>query len=254
MKKIDLLIEIMARLRSEKGCPWDKMQTHETLKGYLLEETYEVLDAIDKADYVALKEELGDLLFQIIFHCQIESEKNEFSFDDVCEAIAEKMISRHPHVFSNKKYDSPEEVSKQWHERKKEEGKIKDSIFDGIPTTLPALLRAQRIQSRASKVGFDWDNIKDAIPKVFEEITELNEKIIKGSKEEIEEELGDVIFSIVNIARLLKINSEDALRKSSNKFVHRFNHIEKTAKDSGRSIEDMSLREMDEIWEATKKL
>ncbi|HIJ59292.1 MAG TPA: nucleoside triphosphate pyrophosphohydrolase [Nitrospirae bacterium] len=254
MKEIDLLIEIMSKLRSNNGCPWDKVQTHQSLKGYLLEETYEVIDTIDRSNYDELKEELGDLLFQIIFHSQLASEKGFFDFKDVCSIIAKKMISRHPHVFSDKKFDSLEEVSKQWQERKKEEGKNKESIFDGIPSELPSLLKAQRIQSRASKVGFDWDDVKDAMPKIYEEIDELRDNINRGNSEGIEEELGDILFSIVNVARLLKINSEDALRKTVNKFILRFHHIETFAKDTGRSINDLTLKEMDELWEATKKL
>ncbi|MCX8026406.1 MAG: nucleoside triphosphate pyrophosphohydrolase [Thermodesulfovibrionales bacterium] len=247
------LVKIMQQLRSEKGCPWDKVQTHATLKPYIIEETYEVIDAIDNQDSKALKEELGDLLFQIIFHCQLAEERGEFNINDVCRFIQDKMIRRHPHVFADMTFETPSEVSRQWEERKKEEGKNKDSIFDGIPKHLPSLLMAQRVQSRANKVGFDWDNIGDVISKLKEEIQEFEKVLKEGNKQRCEDEIGDMLFSIVNISRHLKINAEDALRRCVKKFITRFAEIEKHAKQHGKKLSDMTLDEMDEIWQRAKE-
>lgn len=246
------LVKIMRDLRSEKGCPWDKVQTHETLKPYIIEESYEVIDAIDSQNPNSIKEELGDLLFQIIFHCQIAEERGDFSIYDVCRCIQEKMIRRHPHVFADKAFDTPTEVSKQWEERKKEEGKNKQSILEGIPKRLPALLMAQRVQSRASKVGFDWNALDDVIPKLREELEEFENAINDTDKKRCEEEIGDILFTIVNISRHKKINAEDTLRKTVKKFINRFAEIEKHAAKEGRNISDMTLKEMDEIWEKSK--
>lgn len=250
---IEALVKIMQQLRSEKGCPWDKVQTHATLKPYLIEEAYEVIDAIDNQSPNALKEELGDLLFQIIFHCQLADERGEFSLKDVCRFIQDKMIRRHPHVFADMTFETPSEVSRQWEERKKEEGKNKDSIFDGIPKHLPALLMAQRVQSRANKVGFDWDNISDVISKLKEEIQEFETVLKEGDRQRCEDEIGDMLFSIVNISRHIKINAEDAMRKSVKKFIKRFAEIERYAKQHGKSLSDMTLDEMDDIWQRSKE-
>jgi tetrapyrrole methylase family protein/MazG family protein len=252
MDELQKLIEIMARLRSADGCPWDKEQTEESLKPYLIEEAYEVLEAIEDGSPAKLREELGDLLFQIVFQCQLASEKDHFSISEVITGITNKIINRHPHVFGNMRFQSSEEVKKQWHDRKKEEGKFKESILDGVPKNLPSLLRSQRFQSRASKVGFDWANVQDVLKKVDEELAELKDAVAVNSKKDIEEELGDVLFVLVNVSRFAGINAEEALKKTNNKFISRFKYIEKKAAESGKDIAEMSLEELDCLWEEAK--
>lgn len=252
-KNFDSLVDIMEKLRSEEGCPWDKIQTHDTLKRYLIEETYELIEAIENRDYKAIKEELGDLLLQIVFHSKIAKDEGNFDINDVIETISKKMISRHPHVFGESSFKSPEEVLNQWDDRKKEEGKLQESILEGIPLALPALLRAYKIQSRVAKVGFDWKNVEGVLEKIEEEIRELKEAISYEKKEKIEEELGDVLFSIVNVARFLKIDPETALRKTNRKFEERFRKLEQIVSEQGKNIKEMSISEMDNIWETIKK-
>jgi len=244
------LIEIMERLR--KNCPWDREQTRESIKPFLLEETYEVLEAIDEGEPEKVKEELGDLLFQIIFQCQIAKERGEFTIDDVMEHIANKMISRHPHVFGDANFRTTEEVLRQWEERKREEGKQRESILEGIPKELPALIRAQKVQSRASKIGFDWRDISDVIEKLNEELKEFREALEKKDQSEIEDELGDIFFSLVNISRFVGVNPEDALRKTISKFIHRFRYIESKSREIGKPLTEMTLEEMDRLWEEAK--
>jgi len=244
------LIKVMERLR--KDCPWDREQTRESIKPFLLEETYEVLEAIDEGEPEKIKEELGDLLFQIIFQCQIAKERGEFTIDDVIEHIANKMVSRHPHVFGDANFRTAEEVLRQWEERKKEEGKQKESLLEGIPKELPALIRAQKVQSRASKVGFDWKDIKEVIEKLNEELMEFREALEKNDKTEIEDELGDIFFSLVNISRFVGVNPEDALRKTISKFIARFRYIETKSKEKGKDLTEMTLEEMDRLWEEAK--
>lgn len=251
-EKFDRLVRIMETLRSEKGCPWDRVQTHDTLKRYLIEETYELIEAIEQKDIKAIKEELGDLLLQIVFHSQIEKEKGNFDINDVIETIIQKMIGRHPHVFGSLEFKTPEEVLAQWDDRKKEEGKLHESILEGIPKSLPALLRAYKIQSRVAKVGFDWESVDGVIDKIKEEIKEVEEAIKSGEKNKIEEEVGDLLFSIVNLARFLKIDPESALRSTNRKFEERFKKLEKIAKERGKQLKDMSLSEMDTLWEDIK--
>lgn len=253
MNNFKKLIDIMAALRSQNGCPWDKEQTRESLKPFLLEETYEVLEALDEGNPENLKEELGDLLFQIIFHCRLASERGEFDIDDVIDGISSKMISRHPHVFGDAEFKTSKEVLMQWEDRKREEGKIKESILDGVPKELPSLLRAQKVQSKAAKVGFDWDKIEDVITKLHEEIGEFKNALSTDNKKEIEDELGDIFFSLVNISRFVGVNPEDALRKTISKFVSRFRYIEMKAADAGKRLSDMTLSEMDALWEEAKK-
>jgi len=252
-EKFQKLVEIIEKLRSEKGCPWDRVQTHDTLKRYLLEETYELIEAIEKKDDKAIKEELGDLLLQIVLHSQIAKEDGKFNIDDVIEKICKKMISRHPHVFGEAYFETPEEVINQWDERKRQEGKLSCSILEGIPIALPSLLRAYKIQSRVSKVGFDWDSVQGIFSKIEEEIKELKNAIKSGNKDKMEEEIGDLLFSVVNLARFLKIDPEGALRKTNRKFEERFKKLEKLAQQKGRSLKDMSLSEMDSLWEEIKK-
>jgi tetrapyrrole methylase family protein/MazG family protein len=250
---IDELVKIMATLRSEKGCPWDREQTRESLKPFIVEEAYEVLEAIDERNPEAVREELGDLLFQIIFQCQIASERGDFTLSDVIETIAWKMIGRHPHVFGDARLKTSDEVIASWDEHKKREGKQRDSILEGIPKTLPALLRARKLQARASKAGFDWERLDDVLSKLDEEIGEFKKAFNGKRADEIEDELGDVLFTLVNIARFIGVNPEDALRKTISRFISRFRHIEMTAKEQGRNLSDMTLEEMDAIWDEAKK-
>lgn len=247
------LTDIMASLRGEKGCPWDKEQTRESLTPYLVEETYEVLDAIEERDPEKIKEELGDLLFQIIFHCRIAEERQEFDIDDVIENISKKMLGRHPHVFGDAPYETSEDVIKQWEQRKKEEGKIRESILEGIPRQMPSLLRAHRIQSRAARVGFDWARVEDILRKLEEELKEFREALLGQKRDEIEDELGDIFFVLVNIARFVGVNPEDALRRTITKFISRFRHIEKKAAEAGRDLSGMTLEEMDRLWDEAKE-
>jgi tetrapyrrole methylase family protein/MazG family protein len=247
------LIEIMAALRSEKGCPWDREQTRESLKPFIVEEAYEVLEAIDEKNPEAIKEELGDLLFQIVFQCRIAEERGEFGMAEVIEKIGKKMIARHPHVFGDADYKTAEEVLVHWEAQKKREGKQRESILDGVPKTLPSLLRAHRLQDRASRVGFDWEKVEDVLPKLEEELNEFRAALRRKKQEEIEDELGDIFFVLVNISRFVGINPEDALRKTISKFISRFRYVEMAAADKGKSLSDMSLTEMDELWDEAKK-
>lgn len=248
------LLNIMDTLRSEKGCPWDKEQTRETLKPYLIEEAYEVLEAIDEGVAENIKEELGDLMFQIVFHCRIAKERGEFDIEAVLEKISSKMISRHPHVFGDAQFDTASEVLQQWEERKKEEGKNRTSILEGVPKELPSLLRAHRIQSRASKAGFDWEHVDGALEKLEEELHEFRAALKSKKQSEIEDEMGDVFFSLVNISRFAGVNPEDALRKTISKFISRFRYIEMKAAEKGEKLSDMPLQEMDALWEEAKKV
>lgn len=253
MDNFQKLVDIMARLRSENGCPWDKVQTSESIKPYLIEETYEVIEAIDEKDPAKMKEELGDLLLQVVFHAQIAKDRGEFDINDVIDKISDKMVSRHPHVFGDAKFETPEEVTKQWQDRKKEEGKLKDSALEGVPKELPSLLRAHRLQSRAAKVGFDWAKVEDVFGKLDEELKEFKEALEKKDKKEIEDELGDIFFVLVNISRFIGVNAEEALRKTISKFISRFRYIEMKAADEGRQLADMTLEEMDALWDEAKQ-
>jgi tetrapyrrole methylase family protein/MazG family protein len=247
------LISIMSALRGEKGCPWDKDQTRESLKPFIVEEAYEVLEAIDEKNPEAVKEELGDLLFQIVFQCQIAKERAEFDMAAVIDKIGKKMIARHPHVFGDADYKTSAEVLVHWEAQKKREGKKRESLLDGVPKELPSLLRAHRIQDRASRVGFDWEKVEDVLPKLDEELAEFREALKGRKPDEIEEELGDIFFVLVNISRFVGINPEDALRKTISKFISRFRHIEMAAADAGKTLSDMTLDEMDALWDEAKK-
>ena len=248
MSKLDQLRKIVKKLRSPDGCDWDKEQTHESLTPYLLEEVYEVIEAIENKDYDLLKEELGDLLLHVIFQADLAEDDNKFNIEDSIDTINHKLISRHPHIFTNKNDDSWEEGN--W-ELQKQKEKKRDSILDGVPASLPALLKARRIQEKASSIGFDWNNTDRVIEKVDEEVAELKEAII--NKNGIEEELGDVLFTIVNLSRHLEINPDQSLRKSINKFIDRFKLIEKDLELKKIDMKDMTLAELDEIWEKNKK-
>jgi len=251
-KAFERLVDLMATLRSEKGCPWDREQTHESLRPYLIEESYEVLEAIDHKDYQALKEELGDLLLQVIFHAQIAKEEGRFDIKEVIEIITEKLLRRHPHVFGEDvEIKTAQEQVRNWERLKRSEGRR--SVLEGVPPTLSALLRAHRIQEKASTVGFDWDNAEQVWEKVQEEMGELWEAIGSGDSSRIEGEFGDVLFSLVNLSRFIGVNPEDALRHTVDKFIQRFQKVEEELKAQGKSPEASSLEEMDAIWERIKK-
>jgi len=253
MNNLKKLVDIMSALRSEKGCPWDKEQTHDSLKPFLLEETYEVLEALDEGNPEKIKEELGDLLFQIIFQAQLAKEKKEFDISDVIDGISRKMLNRHPHVFGKTKFKSKEHFRKYWDEEKKREGKKRESILEGVPTALPSLLRAHKLQKRAARVGFDWEKTADVFKKLEEEIKEFKKALKKKKQSEIEDELGDIFFMLVNISRFVGVNPEDALRKTISKFISRFRYIEMKAADKRKNLSDMTLKEMDKLWDEAKK-
>ena len=270
------LVDLMATLRAPDGCPWDRKQTHESLKPYLLEEAYEVLETIDQREDQKLCEELGDVLLQVVFHSQIASEAGTFTIEDVLETLVTKLVRRHPHVFGNGDQacalTSGEQVLSQWEQIKRAEREAAgstQSALEGVPKTLPALLRAYQTQARASRVGFDWPQTAAGLEQVFgkvaEEIAELHDAVshsrsklesapsLPNEREPIEAELGDMLFSLVNLARFLKVNPEEALRGSTNRFVNRFRLVEAQAAEKGRSLKDMTLAEMDALWEEAKQ-
>lgn len=242
------LKKLMEKLRSEEGCPWDKAQTFESLKTFLIEESYEVVDAINKKDYKKLKEELGDLLFQIVFQAQIAEEEGIFDLNGVIEGVYKKMVSRHPHVFGNLKLKTKEEVLEKWEMRKhnSSEGELE------VPSILPALLKAYRLTDRAAQLGFDWKNVEDIEGKLKEELEEFF-KEVKKNKEKAKEELGDILFVIANISRHLKIDPEDALQKTNEKFLKRFNYILKKLKKEKINPKSLSIEEWDKAWEEAKR-
>lgn len=249
------LTELMARLRSPGGCPWDRKQTPDSLKPFLIEECYEVIDAIEEGDAKKVKEELGDLLFQIVFHARIAEEEGLFTLSEVAAAIHEKMVRRHPHVFGDARVSSDREVLANWEEIKRREKGHEErrSVLEGVPRTLPSLLRAHRLQERAARVGFDWPHLQEALPKLDEEVAEFKTSLQAGDRESIEEELGDVLFMLVNLSRFLNVDPEQALRKTISKFIHRFRHIEEHAANAGRELGDMTLEEMEALWQASKR-
>lgn len=274
--RFDKVVEVMATLRAEQGCPWDRKQTHESLKPYLLEETYEVLETIDQRDPRKLQEELGDVLLQVLFHSQIATESHTFSIEDVLETLATKLIRRHPHVFTphseQERVSSSEQVLTQWEDIKRTErtadGKTQ-SALEGVPKTLPALLRAYQVQARAARVGFDWPHNAAGLEQVFSKITEEMAELHDAQTQhqassdssatessrykQVEAELGDVLFSLVNLARFLKVNPEEALRGTINRFTDRFHLVEAQAAEQGRSLPNMTLAEMDLLWEKAKQ-
>lgn len=249
------LTEIIAKLRSEDGCPWDREQTNETLKPGLIEEVYEVIDAIDEENDEKLEEELGDLLMQILLNAQIADDEDRFNICGVIQKISEKLLRRHPHVFGNIKVQDAQEVLKNWEMIKRQEyaNRDRESIVDGVPSHLPALMMARKVQAKASRVGFDWDKSEDVLKKVEEEVEELKESINLSKAEGIEEEIGDILFSIVNLSRFLNVEPEDALRKTTAKFIRRFKKMEAEINIRGKSITEYNLAELDEIWDAVKK-
>ncbi|MFH1710181.1 MAG: nucleoside triphosphate pyrophosphohydrolase [bacterium] len=274
--KFDELVRIVRRLRAPNGCPWDRIQTHATLKPYMVEEVYEALEAIDSKDHRKLAEELGDILLHIVMHAEMSREEGKFEIGDVIDSISAKMVRRHPHVFSNKKVRSVEEVWKKWEEIKGEEVKGKGEkhkgILESVPHALPALYRADKVQRRAARVGFDWNNVAGAWRKVDEEKREIHELLRKSKlqtsksktnpktkapnkkqKERITEEIGDLLFAIVNVTRKLDIDGEEALQKATSKFMRRFKEIELHARRSGRHVSKLTLPEMDAVWNDIKR-
>ena len=247
------LMQLMRKLRGPGGCPWDAEQTHESLKRYLLEETYEVMEAIDAGSPEMLMEELGDLLLQPVFHAVIAEENGEFSMDDVLRILCDKLIRRHPHVFADLRVNDIDQLVANWERiKKKEKGEERRSALAGIPSHLPALLRAQKVSEKAARVGFDWDHLDPVFAKVLEELKELEETLFTGDQERMEAELGDLLFAIVNLGRFLSLNPEEALRKTITRFTKRFSHIENTLHAQGKSLHDASLDEMDALWEEAK--
>jgi len=245
------LVAIMARLRGADGCPWDRRQTKEDLRPFLIEEVYEILEALDRGDDEGLCEELGDLLFHIVFMARIAEEEGAFDIDDVTQGVAEKMIRRHPHVFGGTEVAGPGEVEANWAKIKAAE-KPRESLMEGIPIYLPALMRAYRLTQRASKVGFDWENKDQVWEKLQEELQEFQEVLGKEEKGERREELGDILFTLVNLARFIEVDPEDALRRVTNKFTKRFRYIEKRLRKEGKDPSGASLAEMDALWEESK--
>ncbi len=256
LSPLEQLKQIGEILRSETGCPWDKEQTISSLKPYLIEESYEVYDAIERNNMEDLKEELGDLLYQIYAQSQIASEQGDFTIEDVAQGIGDKLVRRHPHVFGEESLEDSSAVKNRWEEIKREErndkGK-KKSILDGVPNQLPALVRAYRIQEKVSHIGFDWANVHDAMGKLDEELREFKEVVAQNDEEKMVDEAGDILFSIVNILRHQKIDPEEALRKSASKFRKRFMYIEEEIDRAGKNIHDVPLNELDRLWDECKE-
>ena len=247
------LVEIMARLRSPQGCPWDREQNFDTIKPYLLEETYEVLEAIDARDFKGLAEELGDLLLQSVFFAQMASEEGRFDIADSLEAINSKLIRRHPHVFASGDAKTADDVKRKWDEIKAEEKPRRDGLLSGVPRSLPALVEAQQIASRAAAAGFDWENLAQVVDKLREELEELENARKSAAHADIEDEIGDLLFVIVNIARFLKVDPEQALRKTNLKFRRRFGYIEKGLAEAGKTPREATMEQMESLWQEAKR-
>ena len=255
MYTVDDLRNIMVRLRGENGCPWDRVQTHESIKRSMIEECYEAIEALDNHDDKMFANELGDCLLQIVFHARIAEERGAFNFDDVVNEICTKLISRHTHVFGEVKADNAEEALAEWEKQKKSEKGLKsftDALKD-VPKNFPALIRAEKVQKKAAKAGFDWEDISGAEEKLYEEISELKEALKGGNREEIDEEYGDLLFAAVNVGRFASADPELSLTSATNKFIARFEKMEKLANEKGRKLDEMSLEEMDSLWNEIKK-
>jgi len=232
-------------------CPWDKKQTIHTLRQQTIEELYELVDAITGEDWKSMKEELGDLLLHIVFYSKIGTEQQQFTIEDVINGVCEKLITRHPHIYGDVKVDNEEQVKQNWEKIKLKEGKT--SVLSGVPQALPALVKAMRLQGKAKQVGFEWDNTQQVWDKVKEEMDELQEMVENGTEKDIEAEFGDVLFSLINYSRFLNIDAENALERTNKKFIRRFQYIEKIAAEKGKHLDEMSLVEMDVLWNEAKK-
>lgn len=254
--KIEDLLDIMKILRGENGCPWDQVQTHQSIRKNMIEETYEVVEAIDKEDPILLQEELGDILMQVVFHSQIEESEGRFTFDDVCDGVCKKLIVRHPHVFGNLSVADSDEVLTNWDSiKRKTKGQTSfTETLQSVPAVLPALMKSEKIQSRAAKAGFEYPNIAGAMYDLVSEVEELKQAITDGNQENIDEELGDVLFSCVNVSRFAKIDSEHSLTKSCNKFISRFAKVEHLCREQGMEMTEASLEQLDELWKKAKTI
>jgi MazG family protein len=250
--KFEELVKIVQHLRAPDGCPWDREQTNASLLPYFLEEAYEMIESVDNENWSELKEEVGDLLLHAVLQAVIAAENDHFTIEGSIKNINEKLVRRHPHVFGDAQADAAFHAKQNWEAAKHKE-KNRKSRLDGVPVTLPALIRAQRLQQKASYAGFDWDKVEEVWAKIHEEIQELKEAQSNNSKKHVEEEIGDVLFAVVNLARFLDIPAEDALRKTNKKFTTRFAQVEEELKKRGKNVEDSSLEEMDEIWNTVKK-
>ncbi|MBE6299144.1 MAG: nucleoside triphosphate pyrophosphohydrolase [Bacteroidales bacterium] len=250
LKAFERLLDVMDELREK--CPWDRKQTNESLRANTIEETYELCEAITNNDEINIKKELGDLLLHIVFYAKIGSEKGSFDIADVCDALCDKLIFRHPHVFGEAVANSAGQVEKSWEEIKLKEKGGNKTVLGGVPTALPALVKAYRIQDKARNVGFDWENREDVWDKVREEISEFEEEINCGDADKIEAEFGDLLFSLINAGRLYKINPENALERTNQKFTRRFNYVEKCLTEQGKSFKESNLTEMDALWDEAK--
>ena len=247
-KSIDRLRKIMDELREQ--CPWDKKQTIQTLRQQTLEEVYELTDAITQENWQSIKEELGDMLLHLVFYSRIASEKGEFSFDDVIETVCNKLVARHPHIYAHVQVNDEEQVKQNWEKLKLKEGK--SSVLSGLPPGLPALMKALRLQGKAKQVGFEWDHTAQVKEKVEEELGELYEAVASGEQEKIEDEMGDVLFALINYARFVNVDPENALERTNIKFIRRFQQMEAMAQEDGKALHDMTLMEMDALWNKAK--
>ena len=256
-EKFQQLVDIMARLRGPNGCPWDREQTFDTIKPYTLEETYEVLDAIDRRAWAELADELGDFLLQAVFYAQMADEEKRFTIGDALDAVNQKLIRRHPHVFGEQTAESASDVKRIWSEVKaaeqKNKGKEDDGLLGSVPRAMPALIEAQQIASRAAGVGFDWENTEQVIEKLHEELGELAAARRESSSARLEEEIGDLLFVLVNLARFVKVDPEQALRRANAKFRERFGYIERKLAERGKKPRDSNLDEMEELWQQAKR-
>ena len=251
-EKFDELIKIIKRLQAPDGCPWDREQTNASLLPFFLEEVYEVIESVDNENWPELKEELGDILLHVVFQAVLAEKNGHFSINDSLDHVNEKLVRRHPHVFGDAKADEAFHAKQNW-EAEKHKEKNRKSRLDGVPKTLPALIRAQRLQQKASYAGFDWNEVEQVWDKIHEEIQELKEAQSESTKEHIAEEIGDVLFSVVNLARFLDIPAEDALRKTNKKFTDRFARVEEELRKRGKTVEESNLEEMDDIWNEVKQ-
>jgi len=256
MKKIfdiNPLTDVMQRLREPRGCPWDREQDHRSIRQNFIEEVYEYLEAVDDGDYAGMREELGDVLMQVVFHCRMAQEAGKFDLQDVIDEVVEKLIRRHPHVYGNVEVDGSAQVLKNWDAIKKTEKQDRKSVLDGVTKDLPGLLRGHKLQHKAAKVGFDWEKPEDCWQKILEEMQEVQDAKQQGKQEHLEEEIGDLLFAVVNYARQVGVNSEVAINRANNKFLRRFTYVEKQVDSSGKNWEDFNLAQLDAFWNEAKR-